>query len=331
VWAKPAAAATVDTRVAAAEIAPLADSEFAAPANLQPAARPLTVFDGVADDVLLEPLRTGKIVKVKVNKGGSSISLRLDFDNGSRAAFKPNQTNMQTIPRKEVAAFRINRLLGLNSVAPAVGREFHWDDIVAALAPDHRFHLPRLQAEMVRDDGFVAGELSWWIPVITHAEITRFRIDSVEGIVTWKRYLAAGGKIPPRARPMAAQISDMLLFDFVINNMDRWSGGNTRASADGSTLYFMDNTLSFGVDPDGHPKSLVYLQRAQRFSRSLVTALRNLDRRQLRAALDHDVEPFDELLTDGEVDSVLSRRDVALDYIGQLIELHGEAEVLVFP
>lgn len=323
-WAKPAAAATVDTRS-------VGSTEFAEPAKLQPAARSLTLFDGVADDVLLEPLRTGNVVKVKVNKGGSSISLRLDFDNGARAAFKPNQTNMQTIPRKEVAAYRINRLLGLNSVAPALGREFHMDDIIASLVPDHAYHLPRLEAEMVRDDGFVAGELSWWIPIITYAEIGGFRIDSVEGIVTWKRYLAIGGKIPPRDRSMAAQISDMLLFDFVINNMDRWSGGNTRASADGSTLYFMDNTLSFGVDPDGHPKSLVYLQRSQRFSRSMVTALRNLDKRQLGEALEYEVEPFEELLTEAEARAVLSRRDVALDYIEQLIEMHGEAEVLVFP
>ncbi len=280
---------------------------------------------------MLEPLKTGAVKRVKVNKGGSSISLRIDFSNGARAAFKPNQTNMQTIPRKEVAAYRINRLLGLNSVAPAVGREFHMEDIVAALDTSHRYHLPRLQAEMLRDDGFVAGELSWWIPVITHAEIGSYRIDSVEGIVTWKRYLASKGRIPDRDYAMAAQISDMLLFDFVINNMDRWSGGNTRASADGSTLYFMDNTLSFGVDSDGHPKSFAYLQRSQRFSRSMVTALRNLDYRQLRAALDYDVQPFDELLSDGEVLAVLGRRDVALDYIDQLIELHGEADVLVFP
>ena len=46
--------------------------------------QPVEYFDGVRDELLLAPLRTGQIVEVKFNRGGSSISLRIDFDNGGR-------------------------------------------------------------------------------------------------------------------------------------------------------------------------------------------------------------------------------------------------------
>ena len=87
------------------------------PATLDPAlfASDATgTFLGMKDELLLDRMRTAEIVKAKLNKGGSSISFRLDFADGSRAAFKPEQINPQTVPRKEIAAYRINRMLGLN-------------------------------------------------------------------------------------------------------------------------------------------------------------------------------------------------------------------------
>ena len=70
-------------------------------------------FLGMSDELLLERVRTQPIVRFKFNHGGSSISFRVEFADGSRAAWKPTQTNTQTIPRKEIAAYRLNRLLGL--------------------------------------------------------------------------------------------------------------------------------------------------------------------------------------------------------------------------
>ncbi len=66
----------------------------------------------MSDELLLERVRTQPIVRFKFNHGGSSISFRVEFADGSRAAWKPTQTNTQTIPRKELAAYRLNRLLG---------------------------------------------------------------------------------------------------------------------------------------------------------------------------------------------------------------------------
>src|SRR5262245_23312788 len=69
---------------------------------------PSSHFIGIKDEVLIEPLRRAAVKRVKFNRGGSSISLRIDFEGGFRAAFKPDQTNEQTVPRKEIAAYRIN-------------------------------------------------------------------------------------------------------------------------------------------------------------------------------------------------------------------------------
>jgi hypothetical protein len=288
-------------------------------------------FGGQADADLLAPLRSGQIAEVKFNRGGSSISLRIDFDNGARAAFKPDQTNLQTVPRKEVAAYRVARLLGLGQVAPAIGRRFAIDDIRAHLAPESASQWPRFVAEVPGEGGFVDGELSFWIPSIENAKIGGLTIDSTDGILTWKRLLTVGNPIPESDLVLAAQLSDMVLFDYLINNSDRWSGNNTKMSSDGATLYFMDNALSFGHDRRGHSRVRIYFERSQKFSRRLVDRLRALDEASLREAVSWDVEPFPFLLDDGDIAALFARREALLAALDRLIAQHGEDAVLVFP
>src|SRR5438045_1880159 len=70
-------------------IMPLPRAELRA----EPAAEllaPPTVF-GAPDAELLAPLGAAKVTRAKLNQGGTTISLRLDFANGARAAFKPEQ------------------------------------------------------------------------------------------------------------------------------------------------------------------------------------------------------------------------------------------------
>lgn len=289
------------------------------------------MFMGVADEVLLAPLRDSPVTQVKFNKGGSSISLRIDFANGARAAFKPRQINWQSVPRREVVAFRLNRLLGLSSVPPAIGRRFTKAELLEHLHPESTWYRPRLQAEMIEEDGYVLGELSWWIPVIERGRIDGFDIDSMEGIVSWKRMLTVGADIPEAHRALIAQISNMVLFDLLISNPDRWSGGNARVSEDQTILYFMDNTLSFGDNQRGHPKARTYFERCQVFSRSLVGRLRALRESDVRAVLASDVEPFDFYLYEEEITALMSRRDRALEYIDSLVALYGDQAVLAFP
>lgn len=288
-------------------------------------------FHGSADGELLAPLRDSPVAKVKFNRGGSSISLRIDFKNGARAAFKPVQKAPQTVPRREIAAYRINRLLGLSAVPPAIGRSFKFDDLLANIQASSQVFVPRLKEEVRVKNGMVHGEVSWWIPTIYKARVQKYEIDTTDGIVTWKRYLSIGKDMPEEDVVMLAQISSMVLFDFIINNPDRWSGANARVSEDYQKLYFMDNTMSFGDDHDGHRKCRIYLKRSQKFSRSLVHALRTLQEEDVRAVIANDRGPFSYLLSDAEVESLMKRRDYALGYLDELISEHGEDKVLVFP
>ncbi len=145
------------------------------------------------------------------------------------------------------------------------------------------------------------------------------------------RFLRPGVPIPSRYRERLAQISNMILFDYIIDNSDRWTGGNARTSRQGDALYFMDNTMSFGRDPRGHEKSQLYFRRARRFSRRLVDHLRSLTADDFRRALAYDIAPFKYLLSHAELGSMITRRRYAMEYIDDLIKMHGEESVLAFP
>lgn len=339
--AMPAAPAAVPVTPGASDglaLAPRATAPVAEPVPTVAApdtgaapAAPAWSFGGRPDDELLAPLRTATLRALKLNRGGTSLSLRLDFDNGAQAAFKPEQIHPQSNPRREIAAYRIDRLLGVGRVPPAFGRTFTMAELLEALGPGQPLARERLRTEIVAQRGRVHGELSWWIPVLGDAFIGRDRIDSTNAIVQWRRWLKAGAQIPAEHRALCEQLSTMTLFDFVIDNTDRWTGNNAKASEDGTTLFFIDNTLSFTRSPRGHHKSRIYLERVQTFSRRLVARLRALEEREVREVLARDVEPFERLLSESEIKAILGRRDAALEYIDGLISTHGEDPVLVFP
>jgi hypothetical protein len=289
----------------------------------------LPTFDKKLDEDVLHALLSKPLLRVKVNTKGSSLSLRLDFADGARAAFKPFQIHVQSDPRREVAAYRINLLLGLKAVPPAIGRSFALAELKAKLDPSQAGLASRLDRETLPKDGQIGGELSYWIPIVVPARFGNVPMDSIPGLAIWRRQLTIGEAMPDKELVM--QVSQMVLFDFIINNSDRWSGDNVLASGDGRFLYFMDNTLSFGADPIGHVNAYRYLERVQRFSRQMVEKLRGLRERDLRRAMKKEAAPFGALLTEEEILAVLGRRDLALDYIDRLIQRHGEDEVLAFP
>ena len=284
-------------------------------------------FMGMEDDFLIARLRSQPIMRMKFNKGGSSLSFRVDLADGSRAAFKPAQTNLQTIPRREVAAYRINRLLGLGAVPPATPRMLSRTDMFSHLHPDTLPMLPRVRAETVFDPrGNTAGVMMYWIPVIKDSGL-----DTPEGIAQSTRWLSQGQAIPDDKHSLSAQLADLLVFDILISNPDRYSGGNMLTNEDGSRLLFMDNTLSFFIEPQGSDKTRATLARGQRFSRRLYHALDRISEETLAANLAQASEGNYEILTKPEIRAVVSRRDYIQKYIDGLVSTYGDREVFYFP
>lgn len=297
------------------------------------AAPPDTVFDD-PDDVLLAPLAATPVTRVKLNHGGTSLSLRVDFASGARAAFKPRQTHPQSDPRKEIAAYRIDRLLHIGHVPPAKPVAFAMADVVAAADPDARAYTQgRLEKESIASAGVLRGELSWWIPEIRDVWIGPYRADEKDGVELWTSYLQVGAKIPEQWKSLVEQLATCVVFDVIIDNADRWTGNNTKGSVDRKTLYFMDNTLSFSIFTLGHETNLTPLRKMTVFPKQLVERLRSLTAGQLAQALDLGEDPagMGPLLTPAEQRAILSRRDNLLHYIDALIARYGEAAVLALP
>jgi len=288
---------------------------------------PTGTFLGMSDELLLDRVRRQPIVRVKLNHGGSSLSFRVDFADGSRAAFKPAQTNLQTIPRKEVAAYRLNRLLGLTAVAPAAPRMVTRDELFTHLHPETLAALPRIRAETLFNPlGKTAGVIMYWIP-----EIKDSGLDTPEGAAQSAQWLTQGMPVAVEKRPVAAQLSNLIVFDFLISNPDRYSGGNMKMSPDGSHLYFMDNTMAFFLDPEGNGKTRPALQRTQRFSRSLYRALDRVTMPGIEHELAAEKDSPYEILTPSEMRAVVARKEVVRKHIDGLIAMYGEPNVLLFP
>lgn len=280
-------------------------------------------FMGIDDELLLERMRHADVARAKHNRGGSSISFRLDFADGSRAAFKPEQTNPQTVPRKEIAAYRLNRILGMNNVPPATARTVHRDDLVGKLAEDQHWMTKRIDAETIFDaEGFTRGEVSYWIPVIVDSHL-----DQPEKAEEWTRWLTVDEPLPQAKAAILSQLTSLLLFDLLTNNSDRFSGGNLLQSTDGKILFWMDNTFGFQLDPTGHSRCWTWLRKSQKFSRQMVSRLRALTITDLRLSLRGESN----ILSEAEMNAILHRRDAALQYVDGLIAQHDEEKVLAFP
>ena len=311
-------------------IAPLPGAELRVTPAVIATPPPATTVFGAPDAELLAPLGAAPITRVKLNQGGTSVSLRLDFANGARAAFKPEQLLLHSDPRREIAAFRLDRLLGLGHVPPAKAAAIPLAEVLAAADPAAR---ERIAAETRPRGGVLHGELSWWIPEIKFARVGRFSADEPEGRALWLSYLQIGAQVPARMRPLVEGLAACVLFDVLIDNVDRWSGNNLVTSPDDKIFYIMDNTMSFSAARYGGEVTLGILHRVQVFPRELVARIRALTQERLALALEGGAGDtrLGALLQPHEIAAVISRRDNLLKYIDQLIATHGEAAVLAFP
>jgi hypothetical protein len=157
-------------------------------------------------------------------------------------------------------------------------------------------------------------------------------IDTGECIRQWSEWLTLGGQIPDESRSLMAYLSSMLLFDYLIANWDRFSGGNAKGDADARLLYMRDHDSAFApaIQPAIQRRVLDRMLRAQRFSRSFYAALRRLTVAELEGCLaaESAVEP---LLSKAQIAAVFDRRETVVSHVASLIELHGADRVLVFP
>jgi hypothetical protein len=293
-----------------------------------PQGKPRFGGNGPDPDFVLEQIARAQPLGFKSLSPTSAV-MRMRLTAPFDAAFKPVTPARAFGAAAEVAAYRLSRCLGMDSVPPAIMRDVPAKQIRDTFEPDGKQRWRELRERMgVTDDGTVRGAAIYWI-----SDLTDIGLDDRNGRAHVAAWLAIGGEIPPPKRSLAESLSTLLAFDYLIGNFDRWSGANAKGDAHGKRVYARDHDLAFParMSEPLHRRLWDDLLVAQRFSRRFYQAVRDLSRTCLYDELARD--PASErgpLLSERQVSGVFDRREGLISHIDSLIALHGEAEVLAF-
>jgi hypothetical protein len=295
----------------------------AANAELEPL--PRFVGTDTGQDEILEVISSANSRSFKP-VGHSSVVFRMRTVARVTAALKVRSRELQRGYQHEIAAYRVSRLLGLDNVPPAVYRRATWKEI------QRRFHEDMLdrrgsirRAVAWDDDGSTPGAAIYWVKGL--------RSIGLENKARWQSWLR-DEDIPQGKAPLARDLSTMVVFDFLIGNWDRFSGGNLPTDSSQQRAFLRDNDRSFSTPllRRRYETLLAGLTDTERFSKSVVRHLVALDDESIREELARDPShESDPLLSDAQIADVLDRRATILSYIAALIEERGADDVLFFP
>ncbi len=304
----------------------------AAPTEDKPAVEPTPAPASVRADSRAETkqketeklLLDGNIVAVSL-LSPRSLSLKVRLEGGGRAVFKPLRKGDRRAPF-ETAAYRMARLLQIEAVPVSVLRKIPAAFLIARLEKDD----PKIAAAFrdavpADESGKVEGAVIEWME-----DIDKEALSQLGGIPAINRMLAPG-RPANGDEPLAVAASNMVVFDHIIGNWDRFSGGNFFVSKDGVHLILIDHNGSFAPWPKMREEKMAARLRAtERFSASLLERIRNLTRASVQAAA-ADVGEGAPLLSDEQIDLLLARRDEVVRHVEGLVEKNGLASTVVFP
>lgn len=293
--------------------------------SAEPDPLPPFVTTTISQDALLQTLAVSPSRQFKPI-GRTSVLFRMRTVSGVTAGYKVKSHGSETGYRSEIAAYRTSRLLLLDNVPPAVFRQakrgeirrrFHWDKL------DRWDSVQR--AIQWEDDGTVHGAASYWI------KGARKGLESQRR--AWQAWLRVEGVIPSDKTLLARDLSTMALFDFLVGNWDRHSGGNLLMNKGRTRALLVDNDRAFSIlNEELYQRLLEDLTRTERFSKGVVDQLVVLDRNAIEHELARDSSHHSApLLTDAQIDAFFDRRATILSYIAALVDEHGSDEVLIFP
>lgn len=281
----------------------------------QSAPRSGRMFNNLAEEVILDAIRAGRVLSRRP-VGSTSVNYACDLAGDIDMAFKPKSSSHGEAFLSEIAAFRLNRMLGLNRVPPACSRTM----------PRGSLRLPRETPVIAERDGSVRGAAIYWCPVLRDS-----RIDQERERNRWTSWLRARGTIAEGDRARAEEISTLIAFDTLTGNWDRWSGQNVPMDSAGHLVY-LDNNGGFS-EPWGDrmmSASLRNLRQVQRFSRSVIERARAFTDASIRAEMALDGDPAHPPLSPTQITSLLRRRDALISYVDDLVRRHGADNVLSF-
>jgi hypothetical protein len=306
-------------------------------------------FLGEPDAPRIDALRNGEIAEVKKGKGGRSLAFRITLADGTLGYFKPKQSFSAAHWYSEIAAYYLDRELGLGRVPPTTGRRFAWSELKAAAAGDERISELGIDA-----DGTIKGAFIWWIP----EPLKRVRMGR-----HWERWIRVQKSLPitPYQRPVdyrsdlrhrpgvreatdpsrpiaqapdtearPSELSDLIVFDYLTQNVDRWGGDftNLRTRGQGGPLIYLDNGAGFWLGEQRLGLMEARLKALQRFRRATVEALRQFDIDRFSSRLQAD--PLAPVLNEKQLSGLSERCQAVLEHVDTMLARFGEARVFAW-
>jgi hypothetical protein len=263
-------------------------------------------FSGQPVAPALQAMATGKILNIiPSRKSGRTVKVTLLVEPDWRVFFKPrHRVHLFTRPQGEVGAFRMNRLLGMNHVPPAVVRTFNRSVFHSAFRrhapPDRLAQLEREVLSPSSDD--LTGAMLLWVGDAVNYEPPASLME---------RMSRPGESLSPREESLIWDLSWMLVLDHLTNNYDRFTGGNILRRKDGR-LVFIDNGAAFGPDQDWKAqRRRVLLRRLSRHAPGFTRALLRVEPRVMAACAG-------DVLSQRDIDEILSRRDELMSHFREL-------------
>jgi hypothetical protein len=329
-------------RKAPASIAARAVAPAGEPAEAPRAPRARGPF-GEQDEVLLESLRSRAPREVERGRGGRSLSFKVTLDDGTAGYFKPEQSFSAAHFDSEIAAYCLDRALGFGRVAPVTGRVLPWSALALAAGSDARRDELTIDAHGNLRGAFVAwidGELPRFDPGRGFEKALRVeappRVNPYQAPIDVRRSANReerdDAEIHDRSRPVAelspervGELSDLVVFDYLVQNVDRWGGGftNLRLAGSGGPLIFLDNGAGFWRGEQRLPLLERRLASLQRFRRETVAALRAFEPARFESCLDAD--PLAPVLDERRREGLRARARALLETIDALEARLGDA------
>lgn len=298
------------------------------------------------DALVIQPIR-----RVERGRGGRSLGFKITLADGHKGYFKPDQTFSAANWFGEVASFHLDRMLGLGRVPCVVSREFTWTELVGAAGRDPR------KEEVVVTNGKVRGAFVAWVsgglaplpeepgwerwvrvknwpsasvspfqrPAVWKHQLDQVRRHGDNWRSKEERLRRRNLQAVPDREDRPAELSDLLVFDYLTRNQDRWGGANANVLVRGPAgpLVFLDNGASFEPGEVRPGLMEARLHVVQRFRRGTIAAVRAFDvERYKRRLAGEVVQP---VLSSTQIDGLLARRTGLLEWVAEMEKIHGEA------
>ncbi len=302
-----------------------------------------------SESVVLEALRSQPISRIKMGSGGRSLAFKLTLADGTRGYYKPEQTVSSANWKAEVAAFYLDRALGLGRVPPVVSRAIPWSQLSPAAESDRR-----VSEVVVQKNGKVRGAFIYWLPQklvpattpggwenwvrvepFARWSISPYQSSAAFGAAlrTARAEVVAGrqahshyDEVPtPLRAELPAELSDVIVFDYLTLNYDRWGGDNTNVLTLGKDgpLIFLDNGDAFSAGRARRALLDARLKPLQRFRKRTIDALKALDVTRLGETLAHDAQG--PLLDARGIAGLALRRKIVLEHVAAQARRFGDA------